>query len=133
MSHSNNVDILILNNHSKTMKNAVAEKAFVRYENYQGIQFVKRLKVRAPTQSLVIMIHDFILNSYDVNYCNQYSRLQKNKNHFVRKKVLGEQAKQKAEVCSYFQRFEEAENLYREVDCFLRYKYFKLLNEMKSL
>merc|ERR1719375_1855544 len=53
---------------------AVAEKAFVRYEDFQGIQFVKRLR------------------------------------------LLDDKIKQKAEVAAYFQRFEEAESLYREID-----------------
>merc|ERR1719375_1012597 len=53
---------------------AVAEKAFVRYEDYQGIQFVKRLR------------------------------------------LLDDKIKQKAEVAAYYQRFEEAESLYREID-----------------
>lgn len=52
----------------------VAEKAFVKYEDYVGIQFIKRLK------------------------------------------VLDDKVKQKAEVAAYFQRFDEAENLYREID-----------------
>jgi len=52
----------------------VAEKAFVRFEDYQGIQFVKRLK------------------------------------------LLDDKIKQKAEVAAYFQRFDEAESLYREID-----------------
>eukprot|EP00746_Dinoflagellata_sp_MGD_P003051 gnl/MRDRNA2_/MRDRNA2_105954_c0_seq1.p1 gnl/MRDRNA2_/MRDRNA2_105954_c0~~gnl/MRDRNA2_/MRDRNA2_105954_c0_seq1.p1 ORF type:complete len:1217 (-),score=242.16 gnl/MRDRNA2_/MRDRNA2_105954_c0_seq1:227-3877(-) len=53
---------------------AVAEKAFVRYEDFQGIQFVKRLR------------------------------------------LLDDKIKQKAEVAAYFQRFDEAESLYREID-----------------
>jgi len=53
---------------------AWAEKAFVRYEDYQGIQFVKRLK------------------------------------------LLDDKVKQKAEVHAYFQHFDEAELLYREID-----------------
>jgi len=52
----------------------VAEKAFVKYEDYVGIQFIKRLK------------------------------------------LLDDKVKQKAEVAAYFQRFDEAENLYREID-----------------
>ncbi|CAD7922072.1 unnamed protein product [Amoebophrya sp. A25] len=52
----------------------VAEKAFVKYEDYAGIQFVKRLK------------------------------------------LLSDKVKQKAEVAGYFQRFDEAESLYREID-----------------
>merc|ERR1719221_844585 len=52
----------------------VAEKAFVRFEDYQGIQFVKRLR------------------------------------------LLDDKIKQKAEVAAYFQRFDEAESLYREID-----------------
>merc|ERR1719316_2107805 len=53
---------------------SVAEKAFVRFEDYQGIQLVKRLR------------------------------------------LLDDKIKQKAEVAAYFQRFEEAESLYREID-----------------
>merc|ERR1719281_1711489 len=53
---------------------AVAEKAFVRFEDYQGIQLVKRLK------------------------------------------LVDDRMKQKAEVAAYFQRFDEAEQLYREID-----------------
>merc|ERR1740138_86944 len=53
---------------------SVAEKAFVRFEDYQGIQTVKRLK------------------------------------------LLDDRVKQKAEVAAYFQRFDEAESLYREID-----------------
>ena len=53
---------------------AVSEKAFVRCSDYQGIQFVKRLR------------------------------------------VLDDTVKQKAEVAAYFQRFDEAEALYREID-----------------
>jgi len=53
---------------------AVAEKAFVRFEDYQGIQLVKRLR------------------------------------------LLDDKVKQKAEVAAYFQRFDEAESLYREID-----------------
>jgi WD repeat-containing protein 35 len=53
---------------------AVAEKAFVRFEDYQGIQLVKRLR------------------------------------------LLDDRNKQKAEVAAYFQRFDEAESLYREID-----------------
>lgn len=53
---------------------AVAEKAFVRYEDYQGILLVKRLR------------------------------------------LLDDRIKQKAEVAAYFQRFDEAESLYREID-----------------
>ncbi|CAE8633546.1 unnamed protein product [Polarella glacialis] len=53
---------------------AVAEKAFVRFEDYQGIQLVKRLR------------------------------------------LLDDRVKQKAEVAAYFQRFDEAESLYREID-----------------
>merc|ERR1740117_1782570 len=52
----------------------VAEKAFVRFEDYQGVQLVKRLK------------------------------------------LLEDRVKQKAEVAAYFQRFDEAESLYREID-----------------
>lgn len=52
----------------------VAEKAFVRFEDYQGILLVKRLK------------------------------------------LLDDRVKQKAEVAAYFQRFDEAESLYREID-----------------
>jgi len=52
----------------------VAEKAFVRFEEYQGIQLVKRLR------------------------------------------LLDDRVKQKAEVAAYFQRFDEAESLYREID-----------------
>jgi len=52
----------------------IAEKAFVRFEDYQGIQLVKRLR------------------------------------------LLEDRVKQKAEVAAYFQRFDEAENLYREID-----------------
>jgi len=52
----------------------VAEKAFVRFEDYQGIQLVKRLR------------------------------------------ILDDKVKQKAEVAAYFQRFDEAEALYREID-----------------
>ncbi|CAE7573710.1 Wdr35 [Symbiodinium sp. CCMP2456] len=52
----------------------VAEKAFVRFEDYQGIQLVKRLR------------------------------------------LLDDRVKQKAEVAAYFQRFDEAESLYREID-----------------
>eukprot|EP00397_Hematodinium_sp_SG-2012_P004975 GEMP01004991.1.p1 GENE.GEMP01004991.1~~GEMP01004991.1.p1 ORF type:complete len:1182 (+),score=262.89 GEMP01004991.1:170-3715(+) len=51
-----------------------AEKAFVKYDDYVGIQFIKRLK------------------------------------------MLDDKVKQKAEVAAYFQRFDEAENLYREID-----------------
>mmetsp|Transcript_10684 Transcript_10684/g.30908 ORF Transcript_10684/g.30908 Transcript_10684/m.30908 type:complete len:1031 (+) Transcript_10684:210-3302(+) len=53
---------------------SVAEKAFVRYEEYQGIQFVKRLR------------------------------------------MLDDKVKQKAEVAAYFQRFDEAEHLYFDID-----------------
>jgi len=53
---------------------SVAEKAFVRFEDYQGIQLVKRLR------------------------------------------LLDDRLKQKAEVAAYFQRFDEAESLYREID-----------------
>ena len=53
---------------------AVSEKAFVRCSDYQGIQFVKRLR------------------------------------------MLDDSVKQKAEVAAYFQRFDEAEALYREID-----------------
>mmetsp|Transcript_20542 Transcript_20542/g.58181 ORF Transcript_20542/g.58181 Transcript_20542/m.58181 type:complete len:1228 (-) Transcript_20542:92-3775(-) len=53
---------------------AVAEKAFVKFEDYQGIQLVKRLR------------------------------------------LLDDRVKQKAEVAAYFQRFDEAESLYREID-----------------
>lgn len=53
---------------------SVAEKAFVRFEDYQGIQLVKRLR------------------------------------------LLDDRVKQKAEVAAYFQRFDEAESLYREID-----------------
>jgi WD repeat-containing protein 35 len=53
---------------------SVAEKAFVRFEDYQGIQLVKRLK------------------------------------------LLDDRIKQKAEVAAYFQRFDEAESLYRDID-----------------
>lgn len=53
---------------------SVAEKAFVRFEDYQGIQLVKRLR------------------------------------------LLDDRIKQKAEVAAYFQRFDEAEQLYREID-----------------
>mmetsp|Transcript_3004 Transcript_3004/g.7686 ORF Transcript_3004/g.7686 Transcript_3004/m.7686 type:complete len:1249 (+) Transcript_3004:101-3847(+) len=52
----------------------VADKAFVRFEDYQGIQLVKRLR------------------------------------------LLDDRNKQKAEVAAYFQRFDEAEALYREID-----------------
>lgn len=52
----------------------VCEKAFVRCVDYQGIQFVKRLR------------------------------------------KLDDPTKQKAEVAVYFQRFDEAESLYREID-----------------
>mmetsp|Transcript_12201 Transcript_12201/g.31343 ORF Transcript_12201/g.31343 Transcript_12201/m.31343 type:complete len:1210 (-) Transcript_12201:196-3825(-) len=52
---------------------SVAEKAFVRYEDFQGIQLVKRLR------------------------------------------LLDDRMKQKAEVAAYFQRFDEAESLYREI------------------
>lgn len=52
----------------------VAEKAFVRFEDYQGIQLVKRMR------------------------------------------LLDDKVKQKAEVAAYFQRFDEAESLYREID-----------------
>eukprot|EP00928_Gymnodinium_smaydae_P071095 TRINITY_DN54772_c0_g1_i1.p1 TRINITY_DN54772_c0_g1~~TRINITY_DN54772_c0_g1_i1.p1 ORF type:complete len:1239 (-),score=345.63 TRINITY_DN54772_c0_g1_i1:123-3839(-) len=53
---------------------SVAEKAFVRFEDYQGVQLVKRLR------------------------------------------LLDDRVKQKAEVAAYFQRFDEAESLYREID-----------------
>merc|ERR1740138_1096391 len=53
---------------------SVAEKAFVRFEDYQGVQLVKRLR------------------------------------------LLDDRIKQKAEVAAYFQRFDEAEGLYREID-----------------
>eukprot|EP00002_Diphylleia_rotans_P007172 TRINITY_DN1668_c0_g1_i5.p1 TRINITY_DN1668_c0_g1~~TRINITY_DN1668_c0_g1_i5.p1 ORF type:complete len:840 (+),score=196.96 TRINITY_DN1668_c0_g1_i5:209-2728(+) len=52
----------------------MAEKAFVRCADYQGVQLVKRLK------------------------------------------VLDDKMKQKAEVCTYFRRFDEAESIYREMD-----------------
>jgi len=52
----------------------VADKAFVRCSDYQGIQYVKRLR------------------------------------------LLDDRMKQKAEVAAYFQRFDEAESLYREID-----------------
>eukprot|EP01116_Phalansterium_solitarium_P021577 TRINITY_DN6773_c0_g1_i3.p1 TRINITY_DN6773_c0_g1~~TRINITY_DN6773_c0_g1_i3.p1 ORF type:complete len:1019 (-),score=496.25 TRINITY_DN6773_c0_g1_i3:92-3148(-) len=51
-----------------------AEKAFVRGADYQGIQFVKRLK------------------------------------------VLDDKLKQKAEVAAYFKNFDQAENIYRDID-----------------
>mmetsp|Transcript_9052 Transcript_9052/g.14851 ORF Transcript_9052/g.14851 Transcript_9052/m.14851 type:complete len:1200 (+) Transcript_9052:114-3713(+) len=53
---------------------AIADKAFVRCTDYQGIQFVKRLR------------------------------------------KLDDKSKQKAEVCAYFKRFDEAEQIYREID-----------------
>merc|ERR1719230_104923 len=53
---------------------SVAEKAFVRYDDYPGIQFVKQLK------------------------------------------LLDDKVKQQAEVATYFQRFDEAEAFYREID-----------------
>ena len=46
----------------------------MKFEDYAGIQFVKRLK------------------------------------------LLSDKVKQKAEVATYFQRFDEAESLYREID-----------------
>ena len=52
----------------------VAEKAFVRCEDYPGIQLVKRLR------------------------------------------LLDDEPKQRAEVAAYFQRFDEAEALYRDID-----------------
>jgi WD repeat-containing protein 35 len=52
----------------------VADKAFVRCSDYQGIQYVKILR------------------------------------------LLDDRMKQKAEVAAYFQRFDEAESLYREID-----------------
>ena len=52
----------------------MADKAFVRCSDYQGIQFVKRLR------------------------------------------LLDDKVKQKAEVCAYFQRFDEADALYRDID-----------------
>ena len=52
----------------------VADKAFVRCSDYQGIQFVKRLK------------------------------------------LLNDPRKQKAEVAAYFRRFDEAENIYLNMD-----------------
>lgn len=52
----------------------VADKAFVRCSDYQGIQFVKRLK------------------------------------------LLNDRNKQRAEVCIYFRRFDEAEAIYLEMD-----------------
>jgi len=52
----------------------VADKAFVACSDYQGIQFVKRLK------------------------------------------LVGDRTKQRAEVCAYFRRFDEAEALYLELD-----------------
>lgn len=52
----------------------VADKAFVRCSDYQGIQFVKRLK------------------------------------------VLNERNKQRAEVCAYFRRFDEAESIFLNND-----------------
>jgi WD repeat-containing protein 35 len=53
----------------------VADKAFVRCSDYQGIQYVKRLR------------------------------------------LLDDHSKQKAEVAAYFQRFDEAESLYRVGTC----------------
>uniref|UniRef100_A0A0G4GH72 Uncharacterized protein n=1 Tax=Chromera velia CCMP2878 TaxID=1169474 RepID=A0A0G4GH72_9ALVE len=53
---------------------SVAEKAFVRHGDYQGIQFIKRLR------------------------------------------VLEDTVKQKAEIAAYFTRFDEAEQLYRDID-----------------
>ena len=53
---------------------AIADQAFVACEDYQGIQFVKRLR------------------------------------------QLDDTKKRKAEVCAYFKRFDEAENIYRDID-----------------
>lgn len=53
---------------------AIADKAFVRYSDYQGIRFVQRLK------------------------------------------LIDDKRKQRAEVAAYFKRFEEAEQIYLEMD-----------------
>ncbi|CAD7934483.1 unnamed protein product [Amoebophrya sp. A120] len=65
---------LLAENALELLEFQVAEKAFVKFEDYSGIQFVKRLK------------------------------------------LLSDKVKQKAEVSTYFQKFDEAEALYREID-----------------
>eukprot|EP00741_Cyanophora_paradoxa_P024440 tig00022075_g23597.t1 len=58
----------------KQLNFAIADKAFVRCQDYQGIQFVKRLR------------------------------------------LLDDKVKQRAEVAAYFKQFDEAEQLYRDID-----------------
>lgn len=72
----------------------MAGKAFVRSTNYQGIQFIKRLKKLDVSAYFGCMCVVFC-----INVC-----------HFQT------EVKQNAEVAAYFSRFEEAEKMYLEMD-----------------
>ena len=72
----------------------MAGKAFVRSTNYQGIQFVKRLKK--------LDVGAYFGCTY-VAFCFVVSHFQT-------------EVKQNAEVAAYFSRFEVAEKMYLEMD-----------------
>lgn len=69
----------------------MAEKAFVKSKDYQGIYFVKRLKKLDVSEVLCqfVALHVMLLQS---------------------------EAKQRAEVEVYFRKFEDAEKLYLDMD-----------------
>ena len=106
----------------------MAEKAFVKCSDYWGIQFVKQLHhldVRQSSLSpLPLVIPHFITPS-----------------HLSLPPSLPQsEVKQRAQVATYFQKFDEAERLYLELDCHnlavdLRVKlgdWFRVVNLLKK-
>lgn len=79
----------------------MAEKAFVKSKDYQGIYFVKRLKKLNVCLYTCIHMHTHAHNTFHVDICTCPAQLE---------------SKQRAEVEVYFKRFEEAEKLYLEMD-----------------
>ena len=75
----------------------MAEKAFVRSSDYQGIQFVKRLKMLDVRFLYIYCTCIFLCSLYHPH--NSQSKMKRN-----------------AEVAAYFSRFEEAERMYMAME-----------------
>jgi WD repeat-containing protein 35 len=83
----------------------MADKAFVRCQDYHGIKFVKRLAkldVSALLGLLEILHHEKVETRTSIHHSCFIS--------------LQNDLKRQAEVCAYFQRFDEAEKLYLDMD-----------------
>ena len=106
----------------------VAEQAFVRCKDYQGIEFVKRLGNLQVCHVFKVKNVFFINTNVDLRHNYSVCTSIWNFVSFVlgmRSKlfwiwyssnVLQNENMKKAEVCAYFRRFEEAERKYLDMD-----------------